>query len=474
MAHISIESQSDENDDGEAISLSSLHGFPPPQISTHGNADAEDVARQHYRNFRTGGSGHVHAGNWYVRNYSNYASPTAAQIDSSRSVGRTRNQAVVATPERGVHPSISSETTDDLVCGLSRRKLYIGLLITAVLITGLSTGLTLGLRSSNETVDPSYDSTTGAWNGSGFALTDQGFLLHVYFQYHSGDLTWMYEDHGWHGNASNVLATDARDNTPVSAISYVSGGLEIVHVFLDADIDQDNIIRQRSGSNSTTARWQSGVLEKASLKAYNADRVALQACWESYEESNSVRLWHASDNATLEEYLWHEGDSEWRWLQTWRGYDGTAGIGCSNGDSQTSIFASFVNTAGRLELWAMNGSHITRKDDAADWVNTSLTLPNDGPVQSSKIAELLFVQMAGSNDILAYNFTWNQKSVTTTRSRFDSIENMPMVSHTYFNVVHDPYDGYYLAYQVNGSDISVSKRGQDGAQDTAVAIYSDD
>lgn len=82
--------------------------------------------------------------------------------------------------------------------------------------------------------------------------------------------------------------------------------------------------------------------------------------------------------------------------------------------------------------------------------------------------------MADSDDVIAYNFTWDKDSVTATENRSNAIENRPMMTLTYFDVVFDKWDGFRVAYQVNGSDISVSERGPKGAQDTAVMIYDTD
>lgn len=138
----------------------------------------------------------------------------------------------------------------------------------------------------------------------------------------------------------------------------------------NSDIDTKNIIRQRSSSNDSDSSWKDGLLEKANLEAYDADRVAMKACWESHRGAIDVRLWYASSNTTIEEYLWRASDDEWKWQQTWTGYSGTAGIGCSSGDSQAFVFVSLVNTVGRLELWAMDRTADLNEDDTVEWENS--------------------------------------------------------------------------------------------------------
>jgi hypothetical protein len=69
-----------------------------------------------------------------------------------------------------------------------------------------------------------------------------------------------------------------------------------------ADVDVNNVVRQRASNNGTDGAWRNGPLEKASLHAYDADRVTMQACWAGQPESTATRLWFASDNDTLEEF----------------------------------------------------------------------------------------------------------------------------------------------------------------------------
>lgn len=135
----------------------------------------------------------------------------------------------------------------------------------------------------------------------------------------------MYQNIEWYGNESYVIATDARNNTPVSVVTYVSNAIEFVHVFCTLsslndeqqeyfrhaltilpDIEASNTLRQRTSRNVPGDYWRDGPLEQANLTAYDADRVAMQACWTGLDEKTAMRLWYASSNTTLEEYLWVE------------------------------------------------------------------------------------------------------------------------------------------------------------------------
>lgn len=152
----------------------------------------------------------------------------------------------------------SSERRPARVCGL-RRSLFWILLATALVIAiGLGVGLGVGLgtkhkdkNSSPESapssdyyiggaLDPAYYSKEGAFNGSGLALASQSFgsgeygELVLYFQHHSGSIRWQrLTDNGWvGGTASEVVATDAKNSTALSAVAYSLNGVSTVRLKL--------------------------------------------------------------------------------------------------------------------------------------------------------------------------------------------------------------------------------------------------
>lgn len=231
-----------------------------PARSYHEN---ENNAQQRFSHIRVNDSGHAHAGNVITNNFY-YAT------ESLQRIVRDHLPNTNGAPSRASHSSAPRQSARNLLCGIQRRKFYTWSMVTIVVVAlGLILGLYFGLKNKPDasspttgsttttsglpstsnlpnptsvpgedatnrvggSLDASYYSTTGAWNGSGFSLTDQGYLFHVYFQHHSGVLTWMYNNDGWYGNASYIIATDARNSTAISALSYVLDGVEIVHVF---------------------------------------------------------------------------------------------------------------------------------------------------------------------------------------------------------------------------------------------------
>jgi hypothetical protein len=85
-----------------------------------------------------------------------------------------------------------------------------------------------GNLNGNE-INPAYISETGAFNGTGLAIASYSFgqggygVINVYFQHWSGQIRKMQlmTDGTWQGgDASNIVATDARNATPISAVAY--------------------------------------------------------------------------------------------------------------------------------------------------------------------------------------------------------------------------------------------------------------
>ena len=77
--------------------------------------------------------------------------------------------------------------------------------------------------------DTAYLLASGAFNGTGIAVASQSFgtggygLLNVYFQHFTGSIRklQLMDDGSWQGgDSSNIVATDARNATPISAVAY--------------------------------------------------------------------------------------------------------------------------------------------------------------------------------------------------------------------------------------------------------------
>jgi hypothetical protein len=86
----------------------------------------------------------------------------------------------------------------------------------------------------------------------------------------------LMDDGTWQGgDFTNIIATDARNATPISAVAYVLDKKATVHIFY---IDKTNIIREKIYDNSTN-NWRDGPVGALRLTAMNDTSVGLQACW---------------------------------------------------------------------------------------------------------------------------------------------------------------------------------------------------
>lgn len=95
-------------------------------------------------------------------------------------------------------------------------------------------------------LNPQYFSTLGAFNGSGIALASQSFAsslqaatqgsLVMYFQHWTGQIRWIQLSNtgSWIGGSySQIVANDAKNSTPISAVSYSINGTSTWHIFCE-------------------------------------------------------------------------------------------------------------------------------------------------------------------------------------------------------------------------------------------------
>jgi hypothetical protein len=192
-------------------------------------------------------------------------------------------------PSDSAEPKHPKQTRSRRVCGM-KRTVFWAVLVAVLLVIGLAVGLGAGLTSSKSdkassassssdtassppnvtssstsessatptaiseqlkiggTVDPSYYADSGAWNGSGISYIWQNFTQDwddilrtneyshvVYFQHYSGEIQWMRQtsDYSWKQGPDDLLvvASDARNSTPISAVQYTANGTNYWNVF---------------------------------------------------------------------------------------------------------------------------------------------------------------------------------------------------------------------------------------------------
>jgi hypothetical protein len=158
------------------------------------------------------------------------------------------------------------------VCGMRLKVLFILLAVVTLFVLGLAIGLGVGLSlkdsgevssepSNNASSSPpiqeafsiggglndSYYSSKGAWNGSGLAYTWQTFSIDqedqpkdeavMYYQHYSGALRWMrrLDSARWLRGPEQVevVAVDAKNATPISAMYLIQNQTSLWHVFCE-------------------------------------------------------------------------------------------------------------------------------------------------------------------------------------------------------------------------------------------------
>jgi hypothetical protein len=95
-------------------------------------------------------------------------------------------------------------------------------------------------KTNTSTINPQYLSKSGAFNGTGLAIASYSFgtggygVINVYFQHWTGQIRKLelLNDGSWAGgDASSIVATDAKNGTPISAVAYAMDGIATVSQF---------------------------------------------------------------------------------------------------------------------------------------------------------------------------------------------------------------------------------------------------
>lgn len=164
-------------------------------------------------------------------------------------------------PIHHLAPDPLAERRPECICGFRKASFYWMLAAIALVIIALAVGLGAGLGIKDHhasasapnsstpftttadsqyyiggALNPAYYSAEGAFNGSGIALASQSFgegdqgELTMYFQHYTGEIRWMrLTDSGWvGGDETTVVVSNARNGTPISAVSYVLDNVSTV------------------------------------------------------------------------------------------------------------------------------------------------------------------------------------------------------------------------------------------------------
>ncbi|KAM0723574.1 hypothetical protein Q7P37_000561 [Cladosporium fusiforme] len=369
-----------------------------------------------------------------------------------------------------------------------RRGIFWTLLVGSLLAIALGVGLGIGLgsRESQESsiptatasstsslpsstplsdlqeiggsLDTSYYSRSGAWNGSASARALQNFgdefddatnsvwQTVVYYQHFSGEIRWLRqttnEMEEWQPGPSDrlVVASDAKNSTPLSTVHIFWNRISYWHLFY---IDSSNRVRQRSGNNESIG-WTEGSLRDADAKAWEGDLIGMTACWGA-NNSVPIRLFHASSNSTFEEYLWRMTDKTWHWQRSWTDKNGAAGVACQR--SGTYRYLGLSNSNNQIEFWYQNNTD-------TEWSKSNVQIDNVHPASSLGFSGNGVVwQERTSNQLKVAPMTWDAGS-TSIGDAYLLPDAYAGTWGTQINAMLSDNKLVRIFYQRNGDDIT--------------------
>jgi hypothetical protein len=418
---------------------------------------------------------------------------------------------------RGSEVPVAERTT----CGLRRRHFIACVILVWVILVavGLGLGLGIGLRKKHFKHDAvftepycvnnpqyciggalgsNYYTKNGTFNGTGIAIAGESWnreerkIMTVYFQHWTGEIRWIQltpKGEWLGGSRSEVIATDAKNATPISVVAYAVNGTAQWHLFY---IDESNIVREKTNTNSTNI-WQDGPLNDLNLTVYDAPSVGLQACWYGnyYGDSDAsvfpthdgdnntipfgadthgMHLWYPTDERTYKQYGWYEGQEQWADQQhTWNDMNAHAGVGCYSWGPGTTTYTMMVNKENTAEIWWKDSNAnltSTSKHPVNTWENaTGFGIPNVHPSSSLGYTEYFYAQKLDGT-IQGHNMDWSAENTTSIRANMFTVGNargpVPGLPGTHLSVtaVGDQSGGssLYVFYQTRGDDLSVFVR----------------
>ncbi|KAI9876995.1 MAG: hypothetical protein M1830_005080 [Pleopsidium flavum] len=274
----------------------------------------------------------------------------------------------------GVEEPAREQVEPRRICGLPLKKFRVWLLVCATILALIAT--VVGT--------PDYISTTGVMNGSGVVALDVGdgsSRIILYSQHYNGEIrkseylgdTWTG---GQHADVVEVVASNARNGTPLMAVSFSRHQELIWRVFY---VDNNDYLQESLMSNKTQGGWSTGLLGAGRHKASDSNRVGLTACHNSqwygapYNSSGGgLRLYYGANNHTVQELLWADGNGAWDYGTNFPDSNGDGGVECtvahSNPPSITNLW--LINSNNELEqLWFdFNASAQTSNHTTGTWV----------------------------------------------------------------------------------------------------------
>ncbi|KAJ9616634.1 hypothetical protein H2200_000353 [Cladophialophora chaetospira] len=374
------------------------------------------------------------------------------------------------------------------IYGIRAKWLLLGLGVLILLIIVLGAGLGAGLHSKHSQ-KASQGSQSGALNGTSISVVTQTFStdekesLVMYFQHWTGQIRYMQlgDDGVWKGgDSSSIVASDAKNNTPIAAVSYVWDGVSFWRVFY---IDNTNLIKEIWAGNNTQG-WALGPLSDMSISAMDDDHVGMVACWEGptspkeYAEGYAtttdssllaIRLVYAQDATTFQQLRYTGDTQDWVPEQTLPNLNGHASPACYNRDEGTVDYMMVVNLQNEINVyWRDTNTSLTNTTSHPinRWTNTSISIPNVEDNATLGYTKYLYAQEKNDQLIRAYSFSFAAENTTLDTGAGFVVQGNPGLPSTGLGITARPNpaggDDVMALYQTDGSHIGYYERDADG------------
>jgi hypothetical protein len=313
-------------------------------------------------------------------------------------------------------------------------------------------------------------SKAGAFNGSAFALgstvvEDPDGMIEFYFQHWTGEIRYLVRNDAgdWSGgDSSHTVATDAKNATELSLMTYTFNETATWHLFYT---DRDNILRQRTRT-SLNSEWQDGPLGDLKLSPMNDSNVAFEVCYESYTSPDTfglgMSLYYATDAQTVQGVNWMLGQTEWTPTESFT-MNGHAGIGCYTWGLTTIQYLMYLDLDHNLKMMWKDLNTTKASTDTHpinQWVNTTLSIPGLAPVSPIGYNNNLVVQMQNLS-IVGFNLTLDSENSDLNPNGQFRLHQTPM-NGTHLWLWYLPTNSgdaqLTVFYQINGSDITSTMR----------------
>lgn len=321
----------------------------------------------------------------------------------------------------------------------------------------------------------------------------------MYFQHHSGQLrSAQLESNGeWQGgDVTNIVAADAKNGTPISAVAYARNQTAAWHVFY---LNVNNTVTELINDNTTNV-WRKGPLNDLNLQAMNDPNVGLQGCWygsfysdaaynhspvpgqttstgNSSDQTVGIHLWYAANATTFNSVGWTYGDDSWTDQQAFNGYNGHAGVACYSWGPGSDTYVMFVNLQDEVNiLWkdlnttlVGNSSHPIN-----EWTKSNISIP---VFQNTSMGYTNYLYAQNPDlSISGFNvsFAAENTSIPTDPADTFVINGARGLPGTHLSVtaLPDSSGGNSLLafYQTNGSDVTEFVRDLDAGQWTSSSV----